>query len=254
VRRLTPHAAWLAACGTLCALLAGCAHNKPKAGPVVASRYYGTWMQVRAEGRNWWELSATDVASYRNPDCSRLPVAAVLGPDRVQATDGSVMDLRVAEGHLLLFVSDDMEKVAAYVRVDANATCRVSDGNHTEGGTPPARTPVLASRYYGVWANVRDHQRSWWWEVGAGGVTTYGYDADRTCTSVHIPSLGPDRIGVQFGNTRAASLHLAEHNLLLGLSEDGTGYALYARSDARAICRNADGTYAKNAPHAVSKR
>ena len=88
-----------------------------------------------------------------------------------------------------------------------------------------------------------------WWEVDANGVTLYA-TKQNACSSLHIATLGPDRVALQFGSSDAASLHLTEDNLLLGLTEDESGLALYRRTDGTAICRNPDdGTYAKNAPH-----
>lgn len=205
--------------------------------------------------RNWWELSATNVASRQllapgdapYKGCARSPVAAVLAPNQFKATDGTISTLHLAEGHLLVFVSD--KGMALYKRVDANAVCSKSGGPDARGGLPASRTPLIASRYHGVWVNVLPHQR-FWWEIDAKGVTVYGYNAQNECSSVHVAALGPDQAAFQVGSSHASSLHLTEDNLLLGLNEDASRCTLYRRTDGTAICRNPDdGTYAKNAPH-----
>ena len=261
MRLLTPQTPWRTACSLFAALLAGCAHIQSTTTPVLASRYYGTWMIVGFQhrntwDRNWWELSATNVASRQQlappghgdyEVCARFPVAAVLAPNQFEATDGTISTLHLAEGHLLVVVND--KGVSVYDRVDASAVCNKSDGPHARAGLPAIRAPVIASRFHGVWVNVLAHQSSWW-EIGAKGVTLYGYNAQNACSSLHIAALGPDQVGVEFGSSHASSLHLTEDNLLLGLTEDGSGLALYRRTDGTAICRNPDdGTYAKNAPH-----
>jgi hypothetical protein len=246
---LTLRVAYLASFSLSTALLASCAHFQSTGVPRLASRYYGTWIHVGPQYRDWWELSATNAAGRHYPDCTWSSAAAVIGPDRFRTMDGSVMNLHLAEGHLLLFVSDDMSKVAVWRPVETNAVCSKSDGIRVPAKFPAIRTPAIAPRYHGVWANVLPHLGSWW-EIDTKGVTAYGYNAQGSCISLHIAALGPDQVELQFQGSQVASLHLAEGNLLLGQTDDSSGYALYRKADGTAICRNPDdGTYAKNAPH-----
>jgi hypothetical protein len=163
------------------------------------------------------------------------------------------VNLRLAEGDLLVFVSDDMATVAVHKRVDAAAVCSKSAGMLTGGTHSVTRKPSISSRYYGVWVNVSPRFSNWWWEMNATGVTIYEYDARKSCDSWRIKALGPDQVLVQDGSTRSG-LHLTEGNLLLALTEDGSGNALMRRTDGSAICRNPDGTYGENAPHVAPPR
>jgi hypothetical protein len=127
-------------------LLAGCVTPSKPTKPLLASRYYGTWRNAVAQWHNWWEISAAGAISYtywQDGDCKALPML-VRGTDQVKAPpeDGKTertVNLRLAEGDILLLVSDDFSGGAVHRRVDPSDICKRSDGTYAHGAPHPAK-------------------------------------------------------------------------------------------------------------------
>ena len=181
-----------AACFVAATLSVGCATTVVR-GPIVASRYYGTWANANSHYHNWWAIDANGAVSYGSTQDGKCESgrAVILGPDLILIDFGDgirgTFNLRLAGGEFLLFVSEDALRasgdphITVSKRVDASAVCRKPDGTYSEGA-PHVEHTFLDSRLYGSWANMNPRYYVWW-EISAAGVIAYGLRPDGKCDS-----------------------------------------------------------------------
>jgi hypothetical protein len=235
-------AAILAAlCVVLVVQLVGCAARGPTR-PIVAPRFYGTWANANPRRSNWMVVSDQGAVFYEwgaNGKCvPHQPIT--FSPNEIRFPDTTVQ-VRSAED-LLLAVSDDWQTVAMYKRIDASAICRGSHDTRTEATATTSARPVLASRFYGIWANANP-RRPDWMLIGDAGVDSYSITTDGRCVTYHAITLAPNEFQAQ-----AAIYIWRAEELLLMVSDDWQVAAIWKQADAKAVCRKTDGSYAEGAP------
>lgn len=239
-------AALLGLLGTACILalpaLTGCVDRAPLR-PVLSSRFYGIWANANPRLQNWIVITREGAVPYSlaaDGKCSQYR-SETLGPNELKANDATV-HLRLAED-LLLMVSDDWQTIALFKRTDPNATCQRPDDTHPKAVATTAARPVLASRFYGIWANANPRGPNWML-ISKAGLVPYGITTDGKCETYHAITLAPKEF-----QAPQTTVHIRRaEDLLLMVSDDWQVVSTWKQADASAVCQKSDGSYAEGGP------
>ena len=115
--------------------------HHPAPPPALSPQFYGVWVNVGHQARNWWEISSTDVILYGIDSAGRCEStnAVVVDPEDAEIRFGTTTAGSLhLQGDLLMFMTD-AGQVGLSQRTDDTTICRKPDG--TYAADAPQATP-----------------------------------------------------------------------------------------------------------------